>query len=83
MPKLKPSDLELANRETRSVIVSNMALYDITEDDLAKRLSCTVRTIQNKINRPQTITWMEMRILIKFLKITNDQLPRLIGGIGG
>lgn len=79
MPRIQPSESELQNRRTRAAISHNMEELGITEEDLAKRLGCTIRTIQNKRRKPETITLPELRILAKYLKMTSEQVVELIG----
>lgn len=79
MPKLKPSDTELQNRRTRAAIRHNMEQEGITDEYLAKRFGCTVRTIQNKFKKPETFTFTELRILSRMLKMTDEQKAEMIG----
>ena len=82
MPKLQPSETELQNRRSRAAIAHNMEQYAVTDADLAKRFGCTVRTIQNKRRKPETFTVPELRILVKLLKMTDEQVAELIGVTG-
>ena len=79
MPKLKISDMEQQNRRTRAVISHNMEIYGLTNDDLAKKMNCAVRTVQRKRKMPETFTCAEIRILIKVLKLTDEQVVEFIG----
>lgn len=79
MPKLKPSTTELQNRQTRAAISHNMEEFGITESELAKRLDCTVRTIQNKRRKPETFSLPELRIIALALKMTDAQVVELLG----
>ena len=79
MPKPKLSESEKQNRRTRAAISHNMEQFGITDEDLAKRFGRTVRTIQNKRKNPDTIPLRELRILVKCLKMTDEQIIELIG----
>lgn len=79
MPKLKPSDLEIQNRNTRAVIKYCQERTGVTDDTLAKSMCCTVRTIQNKRKHPDTLTLRELRVLSKVLKMTEEQKAELYG----
>lgn len=79
MPKLKPSKTEVQNRKTRAVINYGMSKEAVTDNELAKRICRTNRTVRNKKQQPETFTLEELRILIKVLKLNDSQIVELIG----
>lgn len=79
MPKLKPTELELQNRRTRAAIEHNKKLHAIEDKDIAKALGVTIRTVQNKENRPETMSMHDIRMFCKILKFTDDQIAELVG----
>lgn len=79
MPKLKPSDLEIQDRNTKSVILYCQERKGITDDDIAKRLGCSKRTVQRKKQYPHLLTIVDLRVLAKVLDMTTEQKAELIG----
>lgn len=79
MPRVKIPETEIANRRTRAAITHNMEYYGITEQEMAKALHCTVRTIQNKRNRPESMSLPDIRAWAKLLKFTDEQLIEFVG----
>lgn len=79
MPKLKPDEKEMQNRKTRAVISYGMSKEAVTDNELAKRICRTDRTVRNKRKKPETFTLEELRILIKYLKLNDQQIVELIG----
>lgn len=79
MPKLKMSDTEKQNRMFKATIIRNMELYGIDECQIAKVMGKTKRTVQNKINNPSSCTTDDIRIFIKMLKMTDNQVIDLLG----
>lgn len=79
LPKLKPSDLEIQNRNTRAVIKYCQERTGVTDDTLAKSMCCTVRTVQRKRQYPETLTLRDLRVLSKVLKMTEEQKAELYG----
>lgn len=80
MPKLKPNPTEEANRVARAAISSNMELYGISEDLLAKKLDMTKRSVQNRRDRPETCTLQDLRIMASVLKWTPLQAASIVLG---
>lgn len=80
MPKLKPSELEEANRIIRACIAGNMERLAISDEELAKRLGVTRPTIYNKKNRPETFTAKELCRLSNILKFSPIQAASIVLG---
>lgn len=80
MPKLKPTAQEEANCIVRACIVGNMERHRFNDDLLAKKIGATKRTIQNKKNRPETLTLEELQIIAKTLKFTPIQAASVVLG---
>lgn len=78
MPRLKESEEEQKNSMTRAYIAKNMALYNITDDQVATKLRCTKRTFQNKKKRPETFTLGEIRKLCIVIKLSAEEKALLI-----
>lgn len=79
MPKTAATEFEVQNRRTRAAITHNQELYDVTDQDIAKAMNCTVKTVQNKKNKPWIITMTDIRLFCKILKLTDEQIVELIG----
>lgn len=79
MPKLKPSEQEQQNMNTRAVIAYCQERTGVTDEELAKLLSRSTRTVQRKKVAPETMHLSDLRILVKALKMTNEQKAELIG----
>ena len=79
MPKQKRSELEEENCRTRAVIAYGMEREKVTELDIAKRICRVERTVFNKKRHPETLTLLEIRVLVKLLKLNDQQIVELIG----
>lgn len=73
MPKLKETQEQLKDNITRAYIAKNMALYNLTDEEVAIKLRCTKRTFQNKKKRPETFTLGELRRLCSVLKLSEEE----------
>lgn len=73
MPKLKESEEEQKNNIARAYIAKNMALYNLTDEQIAIKLRCTKRTFQNKKKRPETFTLGELRNLCTVIKLSVEE----------
>lgn len=73
MPKLKESEEEQKNNIARAYIAKNMALYNLTDEQIAVKLRCTKRTFQNKKKRPETFTLGELRKLCIVIKLSEEE----------
>lgn len=73
MPKIKESEEQQKNNITRAYIAKNMALYNLTDEEIAIKLRCTKRTFQNKKKRPETFTLGELRKLCTVIKLSNEE----------
>lgn len=79
MAKLKKTELEEENCRTRAVIAYGMERQNVTDTDIANRICRVERTVWNKKRHPETFTLLELRILIKMLKLDERQIVELIG----
>lgn len=79
MPRIKKTEQEEENNRTRAVIAYGMAKQEVTEEDIAKRICRAERTVFNKKRHPETLTLAELRVLVKLLKLNNQQIVELIG----
>lgn len=79
MPKLQPSELELQNNNTRAIINYCQEHTRMTDEELAKRMGCSKRTIQRKKQFPHLFKMTDLRVLAKVLKMTTEQKAELIG----
>lgn len=79
MAKSKISELEEENCRTRAVIAYGMAREKVTEADIAERICRVERTVFNKKRHPETFTLLELRVLVKMLKLDEHQIAELIG----
>ena len=73
MPRLKVSDLEMQNRRTRVAILHIQALEELNDAQTANMLGIARQTFQSKMHRLETFTLFELRILVKVLKLTENQ----------
>ncbi|MCD8211530.1 MAG: hypothetical protein LUC17_00685 [Oscillospiraceae bacterium] len=79
MPRTSPDKTEQQNRVYRSVIEGNKALYNLTDEFLAKKLGISVRTYHNRMVNPEMFSNGDNRILVEVLHITKEQWDK-IGG---
>lgn len=80
MPKLKPTAQEEANCIVRACITGNMERHRFDDEQLAHRVGVAKKTIQNKKNRPETLTLKELQIIAKTLKFTPIQAASVVLG---
>jgi transcriptional regulator with XRE-family HTH domain len=80
MPKVRPNPTEEASRVVRACVSGNMALHNISEEQLAVKMGVTKRTIQNWRNDPKNIPVEKLWILAKTLKWTPIQAASVILG---
>lgn len=73
MPKSKEYEELQKDRLTRALIAKNMALYDLSDEQVAIKLRCTKRTFQNKKKRPETFTLGELRKLCVAIKLSDEE----------
>jgi hypothetical protein len=78
VPKIKESVDEQKNNITRAYIAKNMALYNLTDEQVATKLRCTKRTFQNKKKRPETFTLEELRKLCIVIKLNSEEKSLII-----
>lgn len=79
MPKLKPTERELLDRSTRAVISSAKEINAVSDKEIARAIAKTVRTLQNKIKSPGTLTLDELRTIKKVLKLSDADVIRMVG----
>ena len=79
MPKIKPTDTELLNRQTRAVISYGMDKMAISEPELAKSINRDVRTLQRKRQHPENITLSDIRIFVRLFKLSDEQVINMLG----
>lgn len=79
LPKLKPSDLEIQNSNTRAIIIYCQERTRVTDDELAKKMGCSKRTVQRKKQFPDQFKMSDLRVLVKVLKMTTEQKAELLG----
>lgn len=78
MPKVAVSPLEEKRRIVRGYMAKNMELYGIKDEDLAKALNVTTRTIQNRKRRPENFTMKELWEMSKKLKLSPEEKAAII-----
>ena len=78
MPKLKESEEQQKDRITRAYIAKNMALYNLSDEQVVVKLRCTKRTFQNKKKRPETFTLGELRKLCATIKLKDEEKGLII-----
>ena len=78
MPKLKESEEAQKDRITRAYIAKNMALYNMSDEEVAVKLRCTKRTFQNKKKRPETFTLGELWKLCSVIKLSDEEKAQII-----
>ena len=65
MPKLKPTTQQMACRIFWSKVAAAKTLYDINNEDIAKLLGVSVRTIDN---RKKSLTYMTFSEMVRWCK---------------
>ncbi len=74
MPKLKPSTNERLNRLFIGTMDKYQKVEDVSDEQLAKNVGVTVRTIQNWRNNPEHIELCKLRIICKTLHIPGNEI---------
>ena len=80
MPRLKVSSSEESSRVVRACINGNMALYNVSEDQMAVKMGVTKRTVQHRREDPRNYTLEELWTLSKTLKLTPVQAASIVLG---
>ena len=78
MPRVKQTETEEKNRKARACIAKGMAMQDVNDEEVAKKLNVTKRTFQNKKKHPETFTLGELRKLSVVLKLTEEDRLMLV-----
>lgn len=78
MPRVIENEVVQKNRTIRAVIAKNMALLDLSDEDVAIKLHCVKRTFQNKKRDPETFTLEELRRLAKALKFSDEEKAMIL-----
>ncbi len=74
MPKLKPSTNEKLNRLFVGTMDKYQKVENVSDEQLAKNVGVTVRTIQNWRNNPEHIELCKLRIICKTLHIPANEI---------
>lgn len=80
MPKVRPNHTEEASRVVRACVSGNMALHNISEEQLAVKMGVTKRTVQNRRDEPRNYTLEELWVVARALKWTPIQAASVILG---
>ena len=67
MPRLKPSETDIENRRTKSIICKYQEREGLSDPELAKRLGIGGSTLYSRMRDPSYMTLRELRILCKAL----------------
>lgn len=78
MSKLPPSDEELMDRQVRASESYFRNLKKLAIPKAAKCLGMCVATYKNRMERPEIITLEDFREFVRFYKIPDDQILRMI-----
>ncbi len=78
MSKLQISDKELMDRQVRASESFFRNLKDLTIQKAAKCLGVCTATYKNWLARPEVMTLRAFRDFVKFHKIPDDQILRMI-----
>lgn len=80
MPRIKPSASEMAAREFRAAYRRGMELKGIKPAAVAKLCGKTERTLCNYVNDPDRITLGSLKIIVKSLGITDEEILKIVKG---
>ena len=78
MPKLKLSEKQIRDNIVLAFIAKNMALYGLSDEEVAVKLHCVKRTFQNKKKNPDMFTLKELRMLCTTLKFSDEEKARIM-----
>lgn len=79
MPKLAPTESQIQNRMTRAAIAHGQEQWNISDEQLAKKVGCSLRTIQRRKDDPSGFTLEELRRVAKVLHMNYFQQVEMIG----
>lgn len=78
MPKLQSSDKELMDRQFRASESFSREIRAIEMKKISKCLDVCLTTYKNWLKRPEIMTLEKFREFVKFHKIPDDQILRMV-----
>lgn len=78
MPRVKLSEFEEKDRLVQGLIAKNQTFLKLSDEDVAKKVSLSKRTYQNKKNRPRTFNLHELRRVCKILGFSEDEKSQIL-----
>lgn len=79
MPRLTPSEYEMQNRITKATISSAMIMQNVKPEMLAKALGISLSSVNRKRANPEQFTLAEIRALVKYLRMNDEQKIKVLG----
>lgn len=80
MPKLRPNEKELQDRERRAVLEAGQAREAISDEAMAKSIGVVLRTFQRRKKEPGELSVQELRAITKTLHLTSTEVMTFVMG---
>ena len=80
MPKLKPSEAEIAQRVTLGIIKGRLTEEDIDRHEMAASLFVSLPTWHSRLNDTGEIKLRDLRKIAKKLHFTDEEILRAVKG---
>ena len=80
MPKVRPTDTEMCNREVRAILAAGQVRQAVTDDDVAKYMGVVPRTYQRRKKEPGDFSLRELRAIVKVMRLSDQEIVALIKG---
>lgn len=80
MPKLKPTEKEMGNRERRAILAAGQEREAVSDSSLAKYMGKTLRTYQRRKSAPGDFSLDEVLVVIKKLHLSDQEILTLVKG---
>lgn len=80
MPKVKLSDFEQKKVTTKAILKSKMALKQVRNKEIAKRLNRPENTIIYRWQHPETFRLEDLWTLTSFLGLSDQEIIQIVRG---
>ncbi|MGO5051461.1 helix-turn-helix domain-containing protein [Lachnospiraceae bacterium LCP25S3_G4] len=74
MPRVKPTKNQEDKRKVQGIIIGKLVEKGIGKKDLSTKCNFTIQSFYNKYNNPNSFTLGELKVIVKTLGISKDQL---------
>lgn len=79
MPRLRKTENDLANEYFRKRVAQQRIEFGISVPELANAMQRSMRTVYNRLEKPEDMTLKEFRAIAQKLHFTADEVARIVG----